>query len=176
MSKYTQNKNRGATVVKGTMKGIIALIMFSILVLGGCVEVTKSNRDRSHNYIIDQINFTIGYKGTYNGFDKDFGSIVNTVAEWIKIRCEYEHLLELDAEYNEQFFVENSLIVYAFGRGWSPVQTEITKVNRSSNELTVDVIHVIGDQAMVWSCIIIIEVAKKDIENVTCLRIVSVDK
>jgi hypothetical protein len=55
------------------------------------------------------------------------------------------------------------------------VQTEVIKVSRKGSDLTVDVIHNIGDEAAIWRSVVIIEVAKKDIVNVTRLRIVSTD-
>ena len=144
---------------------IFILIIFMTILLGGCTETTKNDSDedvKSH-----QINFSIGHLGTIFPFDQDFENIVNTFTEWNAI----PQLIELDAKYDEEFFVNNSLIIHAFVRGWSPVQTEITKVSRKGNELTVDVIHTEGNDAMMWYGIVIIEVAKKDIINVNSLRI-----
>jgi hypothetical protein len=60
-----------------------------------------------------RIDFTIGYEDSkfWDGTAQSFESIVNTFAEWSIIRNENECLIELDTRYNEQFFVDNSLIL-----------------------------------------------------------------
>ena len=169
-----QNQNRGATVIKGTMsiKMIIMLIIFILLLAGGCVNPTAKHSEGNPDED-GKIKFHIGYSGMHTRFDEGFECIVNTTAEWVIIRGENEHLIEFDKKYNEQFFIDNSLIVYAFSSA-RPVRSVVTNVSRIENELTVDMIHTFADVNVFWFGIIVIEVANTDLTDVTYLRIVNI--
>jgi hypothetical protein len=131
-----------------------------------------------------KIDFTIGYYGGNYGFIDDMAdyafarevkSIAKTYDEWLSLRNP-DAATEFDAKYNEQFFNDNSLIIYAFIRNTAGGQTEITKVSKTSGKVTVYAIHKDGVQDAIFNAVVIIEVKKADIAGVNKLRVVSKNK
>jgi len=150
-------------------------MLFSVLLFVGCANPTTGNDDPFFmgpcEYIF--IEFTIGYEGRNMLQSQDFKGIVNTFDEWTIIRGTNLDFYQFDEKYNKLFFVDNSLIVYAFERGWRPVQTEVEFIVLNGIELTVCLIKHEGDMAAMWNGLLIIEVTKKDIAGVTNLLIES---
>ena len=117
MSKYTQNKNRGASVVKGTLVICTIMILICTLLLGGCMNpVTKSDDNDQNATDIDpsieerikqdwenQVGsklWRFEYYGTHNGYVAFYVLGTNTVEINIKIagtifRHSYENTIYL---------------------------------------------------------------------------------
>ena len=122
---------------------------------------------------MNEVDFVIGYENMNTSFSKNsfLEQIVNSLEEWILIynqNCPNE-LIE---KYNEHFFADNSLIVYAFMKGTSGNQIEITKISKNGNELSVEADVRLGIMDAVSQGIIIIEVAKADIAGVNTVHII----
>jgi len=137
-----------------------------IVLTGGIMTGCEKNSD--------EINFTVGFKSMDYELGQDLEIIVNTFDEWDILKPDYAMVTEFD-KYNKQFFVNNSLIVYAFTRGSGGGQVEVTKVSKRGNELIVDVIHSDGVIDVVTYGIIIVEVKKTEIAGTNSLRIASND-
>jgi hypothetical protein len=152
------------------MKSKIFVTFLFIIALMGVIMSGCSDDNGAKS---QEIYFTIVYENMNTGLAQNRESLVNTFAEWEIIRGDGDTFTELDAKINEYFFVANSLIVYAFTRNWVGLKAEVTEISRIWNELVVNVTHIDGDMAIPAHGVIIIEVAKEDITNVSSLRIVS---
>lgn len=119
------------------------------------------------------IDFTIGHinNGTSSG-ENDMQRIVNTFSQWTGIRDEREDFSELDEKYIEEFFADSSLIVFTFTKGSNINQIEIDRLSKNENELLLTVKVVLGEMEVMSKGIIILEVNKSDIAEVSELRIV----
>jgi hypothetical protein len=151
-------------------KKIISNGALMLVVLMGGIMSGCSNGYGAESQEID---FAIVYENMNTGLAQNHENLVNTFAEWEIIRGVSDVFVELDAKINERFFAANSLVVYAFTRNWFGLKTEVTEVSRMGNELVVNITHIDGDMAILTHGIVIIEVAKEDITNVSSLRIVS---
>jgi hypothetical protein len=78
--------------------------------------------------------------------------------------------LGLNERYAEDFFIDNSLVIFIFGHGHD-FDAETTRVSKSKNELLIEIEVNLGRLASVQKSIIIIEVSKSDIGNINKLRV-----
>lgn len=136
--------------------GLLALVMVTSIMFIACGSKKT------------EIDFTVGYHGA--GFGQDMKCVVNAFHEWDVLKPDHAMITELD-KYNEQFFVDNSLIVYEFTLSYGGGQTEVTKVSRKGKELVVDVVHGVGALAVMKQSVVIIEVSKTDISGTNSLRV-----
>lgn len=137
---------------------LVIIATISLLLLNGCTK---------------EINYSIGFVDSSTGH-KEHGleSFIKTFDEWSSIRNERHYLVELDDKYDQQFFKNNSLIIYAFSRATDGGTTQIVKISKKRNQLTVDVDFTSGYMDVVSYGIIIIEVSKADVSNATKVKIV----
>lgn len=118
------------------------------------------------------IDYTIGFTdSSASSEEQDLQSIVNTFSEWQSIRSERENLSQLDDKYIESFFDENALIVYAFTKGSNINQIEINSLKKSGNVLSLKVDISLGINEVESQGVVILEVAKADIEYITNLNV-----
>jgi hypothetical protein len=152
--------------------GLSAVVMILSVFMVGCGTGKK-------------IDFTIGYNYKNLGrgndgfaacvFAEELKSIAKTYDEWLSLRNP-DATTELDEKYNEQFFNDNALIIYAFTRNTGGGQTEITKVSKTGDKITVYATHKSGDLTVMTESLVIIEVKKADIVGINKLRVVSKNK
>ena len=160
-SGINQSQKRGGKVKKLFSIGVLMLI----ILIGG---VTAGCGTKSH-----EIDFVIGYENMSSGRSQNLESVVNTFAEWSVIRGDTAQFTELDVKYNKQFFVENSLIVFAFTKSNGIGSITITSVGVKNQQLMVEADIVLNSTEMMANGIVIIEVIKTDIAGTNSLRIVN---
>lgn len=119
------------------------------------------------------IDYTIGLvdEGSSLG-EQDLERIVSTFNEWESISDCREDLSHLNDKYIEDFFDDNSLVVYAFTKGSNISQIEITKFSKKGDELLLEMDIALGIREEMSKGIVILEVEKEDIENVSDLIII----
>ena len=151
------------------MKKLKLLSLFSLVMVASIVLVACGNVGKSQ-----VINFIVGYENMSVKYSEAHDSliIVRTLQEWSALSASRVFLSELNVKYNESFFSENALIVYAFTSGNSPAQFEITKITRNGNELVMDATDNSGDIGVVSQGIIILEVKISDMQGANRLRVV----
>lgn len=145
---------------------IVVLLLFSVVSLAACTDEEENM----------EINFSIGYTNLNVGdlSEHDLSSVVKTFDEWENIRSKRTYLSELDSKYTEQFFSSNSLIVYAFQKGWGINQLEIVGINKNGKELFIDIEINLGIMEVISGGIVIIEVKKADIAGANSLQIIEI--
>jgi len=155
--------------------GALMLVVLMGVIMNGCSNGSGAISDYSNDNGAkpQKIDFTIVYENMNTGLAQNRESLVNTFAEWETIRSVNDAFNELDAKINDNFFVVNSLVVYAFTRNWAGLKAEVTEVHIMGNELVVNVAHIDGDMTIQSHGIVVIEIVKEDIRNVSSLRIVS---
>lgn len=144
------------------MGGLILIILLTLVTY----EKNKNSKG---------IDFTIGFEEIYINFPlgyevHDLEKVVSTLEEWSDIYSKRGYLSEL--VYNDQFFVSNSLIVYAFTKGKGGNQMKIRKISKNGNALLVAVNVRLGLTEITTFGILIIEVKKDDIANTSNLQII----
>ena len=137
------------------------------LVLVAIIGITMSGCGKNN----DEIDFTVGFKNMDFWLGQDTEAIVNTAEEWNVLKPNSATITEFD-NYGSEFFATNSLIVYVFTRSWGNPQVEVIKVNKSENELVLNVVHFDGDSATISHGIVVVEVKKVDIVSVNSLRVI----
>lgn len=134
--------------------GLLALVMVTSIIVVACGGKTTA---------LD-VDFEVGYSNmsVSSSESHDAKLIVKTLQEWNALSGARIYLNELDEKYNESFFSENALIMYAFTKGGN---MEITKVSIKGKVLAIEAIYEPWDMAMVSNGIIILEVKKSDISG-----------
>jgi len=149
------------------INAVVILIVFFVMFVGGCSSSTTKSKG------IINIDFDFSYEGPIFGPFQELETLVCTLSQWNVIFDNYSLPTELNEKYNKLFFVENSLIVYAYTRSSWPVQTAVYRIEKRNKETKICLEHFQGDATAIWNGILIIEVAKEDIKGVTQLKIVS---
>lgn len=145
---------------------LIILITFLILfiTIAGCVK--RKNME---------IEFSIGFKdlnASYPG-EQDLKCLIKTFDEWSSLRSQRPYYPDtLDEKYNRQYFKSKSLIVYSFIRGTGRGSTEIIGITKKGSKLQIDVEVSSGYLDAMTRGIIIIEVNKSDVLNISELQII----
>lgn len=175
---------------------MVLLMVVSLFVVSSCEkEIGETNLNNSEQKSIE---FEVAYdkKGGF-GFKENNGGltmytfgIVSSVQELEDLSNEYNNSAfdesnesfsnELNVKirsYNESFFNEKSLIIYSFYTNESK-ETKITNIKVDGNELTMNVQTtrkkgMFYDIAFNW--IILIEINKVDVSNITDLKIVETE-
>lgn len=144
------------------LTSLIITLLLLITVMGCAKEINM------------EINYSIGFSDLSAGYpgEHDLECLVETFNDWSSLRNEREYLSSLDEKYNQEYFENVSLIVYAFTRSNGGGSTEITKVNKYGSQLQVYVEIVSGYIDVVSKGIIVIEVNKHDLSNINDLLIV----
>lgn len=154
-------------------------IKFSI----GCEAMRNGWYDRSewYNALVNwrrdggEWSSYIGYWSAINGGTFDVVRMLDTVDCWNNI-FGIQFPIQA-AKYNEQFFIDNSLILYTFSRSQKGSQTRVSKVSLSDeNEIVVESV-ITGFMGSGVDAIglgtIILEVAKSDIAGVNGMQIIA---
>lgn len=153
-------------ILMNRIRSLITIITmtFSLFSFSGCAKEKSM-----------EINFTIGFTDQWLGSSQghETESIINTYIEWNTLQNERDYLSGLDQRYNDLFFYSNSLIVYAFTRENYGGTSEINKITNNGNELLIDVSVFSGYMEAFSEGIIIIEVTKSDVLNISNLQIES---
>ena len=144
--------------------GLLVLVMVASTIMVACGNGNNSK----------EINFTVGFEHMYigSGENHDLEAIVRTLAEWNTLVSARSYLSEMNEKYNAEFFIENSLIVFAFTSGYSPADVEVDNLARDGNGLILEATNSPGDIAVVSKGIIVLEVKRSDIQGANTLRVV----
>lgn len=118
------------------------------------------------------VDYTVGLIDNDASFEEQgLEEIVNTFSEWSSISDERADLSQMDDKYVESFFDDNSLVVYAFTKGSNITQIEINSLKKSGSVLLLKVDISLGIREEMSKGIVILEVAKADIEHITNLYV-----
>jgi len=135
--------------------GLGLLIMVTSIAFIGCKAKTIT------------IDFVVALGPALNLGSTDLKKIVHTEDEWNVILDG----LDLDVTYDNEFFKDNSLLVYAFGTPAKGYQMEVTNISKKGKEILVEIDVFWGYMDMISMGTFVIEVKKSDIKNANSLRI-----
>jgi len=81
-----------------------------------------------------------------------------------------DYLAEITEKYDEDFFIENALVLYLFVAGNSGGKIDITRMQRQDNELTIITDFHMGALTAISYWTVVIEVAQTDVYGITVLE------
>ena len=152
----------------GTIKGLflcIILAFFSVGTLMGCrgsrVDFTIALQDWGDGGIGGRRNLIVTCSNDWKELNFTSPNISQSLAEKLE---------ELNQRYNEQFFNDNALIVFTFGFPTSGIRFNEVRLNRSDDELKLEVIVEVGFADVTSFGIVILEISNENISENTTLN------
>ncbi|MCL2521419.1 MAG: hypothetical protein FWE36_01005 [Erysipelotrichales bacterium] len=152
----------------GTIRGLflcIILMVFSVGTLIGCrgsrVDFTIALQDWGNGGIGGRKNLIVTCSNDWKELNFYSPIISKSLAEKLE---------ELNQRYGEQFFINNAVVVFTFGFSTSGIRYNEIRLNRSGDELKLEVIVEVGFAETPSFGIVILEISNENISENTTLN------
>ena len=146
---------------------IVAAVMAAVVAVGAAVVVQRAKRGIWHEWSSEMY-----FSGGSNPNVET--KVINSIEEFSEM---YGQSDPYDGKYNEEFFERKALVIFKFGSGSTAPQFAVSKVSVNGNVLNVEVskyAHRYGAQVLTTR-VLIVEVKKKDIKDVSEVKIEFLD-